>query len=844
MSLRDRCASAVRMSKSGLRRVGRGALRRLLRRDGSTPAPPPAPAVVRTSARVWCHPVERAGAPRAPSPCCFRVLFVGRPGNSEPACMRYRAYNVIEALRQIGVQSDFVDDRLLPARLGEVLAYDLLVLVRRRRSPEIDTILDFADSHQIPVVCDLDDYLFDREVLDQSEYLRQQPAGNAETLINQFRYLVTRCRYYTGSTSFLTERAASLGASAFVIRNGLNTTQLEMSRIARETVTPARGGPELWLGYFSGTMTHQSDFGLIADVVVSLLREFETVGLVVAGDLKLAEFPEFAPVADRVEERPFVDWTRLPSEIARVDINLIPLVPSSFTEAKSDLKYYEAAILKIPSVATATEVFRSCITHGSNGFVVRTPDEWRASLRSLITDTGLRRAMGQKAYEHALDHYQPKSIGEQARNAYRDILLDHRMRLGVDDGSPTVVVRFSDLSRAISERSPSLALCDELAKAGALVTLHLDAQPGGHDAAHALLTMREFLAEPAAFTVQMGGEMPCADIVLATDARTAHDVWISQRAARWRAYLVSEFEPARLADGPERARASHSYELGLELVVLDTVVAGLLVKHGYRNITELPIRIGPGPREFGGHTDPDTVLVVSSPGDVVPDVVWSETQLALEQIRADHPHIRLIAGGGAGRLFPAGASDQNPHASELAAPAGVSADAQAPAIAIDAGHDLGSILARRPVCVVLCPAGRPPRVHELAAHGCPMIVVNAPDQCTSRDAELVHGMVEVPPNVLAITRAIDSVLVDRVRSGALLLHAAEHVASLPGAAEAARALLARYRTNYAAEHTVGYRYRPAPFDPAHRPAPERTPRHSRAHTDEDRLSPRVDRRVG
>jgi hypothetical protein len=80
---------------------------------------------------------------------------------------------------------------------------------------------------------------------------------------------------------------------------------------------------------------------------------------VVVGDFDQAQFPEFTPFVDRLDQRPFVEWTRLPAEISRVDINLIPLVLNPFTEAKSDLKYYEAAVLKIPSVATLTEFFRA-----------------------------------------------------------------------------------------------------------------------------------------------------------------------------------------------------------------------------------------------------------------------------------------------------------------------------------------------------------------------------------------------------------------------------------------------------------------------------------------------------
>jgi glycosyltransferase involved in cell wall biosynthesis len=711
--------------------------------------------------------------------------------------MRYRAYNVMEALRLVGVASEFVDDRLLPGRLGEVLAFDLVVLVRRRSSPEIELFLEFADRHRIPVVCDLDDYLFDREVLPHSEWLGQQPIEYAEALVNQFRELVSRCPYYTGSTPYLIERAARLGVSAHLIRNGLNSTQLEMSRIARETVEPARGGPDLWIGYFSGTQTHQSDFGLIAPVVVRLLAEFPSLGLVVAGDLDLAEFPEFSPVADRIERRPFVDWTLLPGEIARVDINVIPLVLSPFTEAKSNLKYYEAAVLKIPSVASATEVFRSCITHGSNGFLASSPDQWYAALRSLITDPEVRRLMGQRAYEHAHENYLPAIVGEEASCVYREVLRRHRSQLGADDGSPTIVAHFADLPQVIADRSPALVLCHELSKAGAHVTIQLDALPAGFAADQARSAVSAFLNDEPGFTYQVGGEVPCADILLATDASSALDAWESRDRARWTAYLIHEYEPARLAKGAARARVIRSYSLGLDILALEPVVANLLARHGRGKVTDLSFRIGAEPIEFGGHTDPDTVLVISSTRAVLPELVWNETRLALDQVRADHPHIRIVLGGGAAAWSEATGIDSS-------------------RIAQIDGEDLLLLLAQRPVCVVLCPCGGPPRVHDMVASGCPTIIVKMPGEVPCRDAELTHGVIEVRPDGLEISRGIDSLLVDRVRLGSLILHAARYLSNLPRAADAARALIERFRAFCDIERNAAHGHQPALSESIHR----------------------------
>ena len=155
----------------------------------------------------------RAGAPRVPSHRCFRVLFIVLPGITESHCMRYRAFNVMEALRSVGVETD-------------LLAADSFPSASMRSSPSISSCWSAAAGHRdrvarsnsrndtaFPSICDLDDYLFDEEVIAHSEYLRQQPIEVARSVINQFRDLVLKCRYYTGSTSYLTERAAVAGCA-------------------------------------------------------------------------------------------------------------------------------------------------------------------------------------------------------------------------------------------------------------------------------------------------------------------------------------------------------------------------------------------------------------------------------------------------------------------------------------------------------------------------------------------------------------------------------------------------------------------------------------------------------
>ena len=157
MSLSELSFSAFRFLKRDTRRFGGSLIRRslsvshraraLLRRLGVALAARKSPPV---RPKLPSRQVERAGIARVPSHRCFRVLFIVRPGITEAACMRYRAYNVMEALRKVGVETDLLDDQLLEERLGEVLGFDLIVLVRRRSTPEIASLLEFAERHSLP----------------------------------------------------------------------------------------------------------------------------------------------------------------------------------------------------------------------------------------------------------------------------------------------------------------------------------------------------------------------------------------------------------------------------------------------------------------------------------------------------------------------------------------------------------------------------------------------------------------------------------------------------------------------------------------------------------------------
>ena len=377
------------------------------------------------------------GRPRVDSrvflPQSFRVAYVVCLSGPEAATVRYRAFNVIEAIRPAGYVADHFDARHILDQLDTIIGYDLIVLVRRPYSPEIDRLIDAADRAGVPVIADMDDGLFDEATIPHIGLFQTMPAEFGAGVIDSYRRVIRRARYFTGATRHLVERAELAGRPGYLIRNGYNTAQKVLSDRARETHTRPDDG-RVSLGYSSGTRTNQADFRTIASTLAKLMGEFSHVHLIVVGDFDLDEFVEFAGYADRVHHRTLVPWTNLPAEIARADINLVPLEQNVFTDCKSNFNYYEPALLGIPTVASPTRAYADAITTGDNGFLATSSDEWYESLRSMIASPELRARIGGRAYQRAVSEYGPEAVAREALAAYREILRTHRTRHGEGGG--------------------------------------------------------------------------------------------------------------------------------------------------------------------------------------------------------------------------------------------------------------------------------------------------------------------------------------------------------------------------------------------------------------------------
>ncbi len=338
--------------------------------------------------------VPRAGIRHEVRPI-RRVLFLA---GIDGAPLRYRAFLPAEALSLLGVHADvrYYRDASVPALAAQA---DAIVVYRVPATAEVLALIADARGRGVPVAYDVDDLIFDPDLAAEIPALTILPPDEAELWlegVRRYRTTLEACDAFIGSTVGLCDHAnAVTGLPAFRFANGVGLlTGQQSDAAARKTRTP---GP-VRMGYLSGTNTHDHDWAMIEPSVVAALDSHSDVELWLVG--MVAASAALDRFGERIKRVGFTAWTALPQVLRDLDINLAPLTQGSrFNEAKSAIKWLEAALVGTPTIASPTEPFREAIASGVNGVLAATPRDWIDELDTLINDAPLRRRLGRAPNE-------------------------------------------------------------------------------------------------------------------------------------------------------------------------------------------------------------------------------------------------------------------------------------------------------------------------------------------------------------------------------------------------------------------------------------------------------------
>ena len=331
---------------------------------------------------------------------------------------RYRVYNLIDALTPYGLAAQVIYQESLPYLRPK--GYKMVVFFRCKTSAFTLRFMKKCKRSSIPAVYDVDDLVFDYAIVDkvrEEDALtdRQYRVYIKET--DRYCAMIKECDYATGSTVYLCEYMQNrFGKQAFLIPNGLNQKQIDTA-----LNLPEKESSGMQIGFLSGSNTHNKDFEQAEQALASLLAKYSELKLVIVGYLDVSA--RFSSFGDRVEHIPFMDYLSLMRFCSRFYAVIVPLeVDTLFCNAKSELKYFEQALIGVPVVASPTEPYKACITDGVNGLLAEGPQQWEGALERLIQDRTFRDTLAETARLHIQDRYYPDIIGETANAVYSQIL--------------------------------------------------------------------------------------------------------------------------------------------------------------------------------------------------------------------------------------------------------------------------------------------------------------------------------------------------------------------------------------------------------------------------------------
>ncbi len=335
-------------------------------------------------------------------PTYARILCI--TGEIKNANTYYRCEIPKKLLESKKIYIDIIHEDLAYKSLKYVKYYNQIWFYRTGYNKTNARILDIAKFNKIKTIFSIDDLLFDRETLvkfglDKYAKNREQFLNRADNLLK----LLRMCDYGLVSTNTLKKEVGKYLKQVYVIRNSYIDEFNQFKKIYN------KDQKDLKLGYFSGSKSHLDDFLLIWDSLKNFLKKHQNVNLIITG------FLDFKIPKDLKRQIKFIPYTfnrrKYMQNLSKIDINLLPLRNTLFNNSKSEIKFIEASLLKIPTLISRTEEFPNVISEDLE-LLFSDINEFELHLNELL-DMNIRMRRGKQAHDFVKKYYNPAIIKEK-----------------------------------------------------------------------------------------------------------------------------------------------------------------------------------------------------------------------------------------------------------------------------------------------------------------------------------------------------------------------------------------------------------------------------------------------
>lgn len=326
----------------------------------------------------------------------------------DSSTFRYRGYNVSETLDYSMYWSGAYFELADLANLTEdVSVIDVMVIIRCEWDDELEQFITLIKSRGIKLCYDVDDLIYNpkymKEVINAIG-LKKEDYSYWFGLTTRHSVIAEKCDAYITTNEYLAKYLRDdYQKDCYVIKNYLNWTQEKVSEYYFQQKMEMDSEKPFTIGYFSGSPTHVKDLMVALPEIEELFEKYEDVKLQIVGYMNLPnEYGKWIKKG-RIEYIPFQTFVGLQYEQAKVDVNIVPLVNNVFSNCKSELKYFESAIVGTITCATPSFTYSSAISSGDNGYICE-KGEWFSTLEKIYKE-GVTNEKKQHIRDVALKEY-------------------------------------------------------------------------------------------------------------------------------------------------------------------------------------------------------------------------------------------------------------------------------------------------------------------------------------------------------------------------------------------------------------------------------------------------------
>lgn len=337
-----------------------------------------------------------------PGPPHWHTHVLSVAERSLPQCYHYRVEQKREICALLGVPFDDIGMADLSEVLTRLQLASVLIVYRLPGSRMLDAVVAEAQRLHVPVIYEVDDLVYRRELIAANPNLQTLPRSLRSAVIagsDDYLAGLRSAQANLASTQPLADDMSSVnGGRGFVIENGIDNTMLEIAEGLAVEPFHDTDADEWVVTYGSGSRAHDLDFALVAPALAQWMSSVPQGRLKVIGPVGIpAELRPFtARIVQIADTLPYGEYLR---ELHRSTVAIAPLTDDRFNAYKSHVKYLEAGLVGVPIVASPT-VYSNYIQNGRTGIIATDHDEWVTALTDLCADSGLRARMAAAARDH------------------------------------------------------------------------------------------------------------------------------------------------------------------------------------------------------------------------------------------------------------------------------------------------------------------------------------------------------------------------------------------------------------------------------------------------------------